>query len=76
MFFEAKLYDRAGNEVDVKPGHSLVIGKNCMAQIPDNPESNLKVGQLVYRVPDEQAIAKYQAKWTFPLQKAPRPLDE
>lgn len=49
MNFTAKLYDSEGNEIEVKPGHAVVMGKESMRQVPiDEYEA-----QFVYKPPTE-----------------------
>ena len=45
--FEVKLYDDDGNEIQLKPGHLMVMGKKAFAQVPvDSYEAD-----FVYRDP-------------------------
>lgn len=34
MKWTAKLYDGAGNEIELKPGHVMVMGKESFCQVP------------------------------------------
>ncbi len=48
MEFSANLYDGEGKEIELKPGHVLVIGQNAIVQVPvDTYEA-----KMVYKPPN------------------------
>lgn len=47
MKFTAKLKDSEGNEIEVKPGHAVVMGQHVFAQVPINQYE----AEMVYKPP-------------------------
>lgn len=60
MKFTAKMYDSAGNEVEVKPGHAVVMGQHVMIQVPiDQYEA-----EMIYKpATDCERAQKLMAEW-------------
>jgi hypothetical protein len=52
MKWIGKLYDGAGNEISLKPGHSFVFGKDSFCQIPDEKYDN----ELVYKLANGEPL--------------------
>ena len=53
------LYDSAGNEIQLKPGHAIVCGKESCQQVPiDEYEA-----KFVYRPPDGSNEVNMTAEW-------------
>lgn len=60
MEFTVGLYDSEGNEIELKPGHALVMGKNAMAQVPMEQYE----AKFVYKPPNDSSRAeKLIAEW-------------
>jgi hypothetical protein len=75
MQLEGKIYDTQGNEIALKPGHILVMGKDAFCQIPAPETIEAK---MTYIEPTEEQLRRYQRLNvpTIPLVEGETPGDE
>lgn len=60
--WDAKMYDSAGNEMVLKPGHVWVFGNNTCAQVRiENAEWLIPI-QLIYNPPEEKPSVALKRK--------------
>jgi hypothetical protein len=55
----ATLYDSEGNEIELKPGHVIVMGKESCAQVPMEEYS----AKFIYKPPDGGTSVELQSEW-------------
>lgn len=59
MKFTAKLYDSEGNEIQVKPDHMVIMGRDWSCQVPiDDYEV-----KMVYLTPDGEKVEIIRAEF-------------